>query len=335
MRLVVTGAKGFIGSVLSLRAAELGHEVLALDDGSRGLNEIEAPWVGEAWPTRVQFIKHDCMAGILEAVADGARRGSGGSLARTLVETRVDAVVHLAAATGSLDRPLDELREFNVSMMGKVYQDALDLGAKAFLWPTTSLALGVPDSPYVQSKEEGLAWLQRCDRSNRIAVPLRFFNVAGAYKGFTERRKREVHLIPTLFHSARSGRALPINGMDYETADGSPSRDFVHVLDVVEYLLELLRVKLAGDFVLDDWCAEDGAIWLGTGRLTTVLQAVTLAEQWLGAPVAVAPGPRRAFDCGALEVDPAQAEQFRAVRNGLAPAWVSIRDELLAFDGSA
>lgn len=40
MRVLVTGCNGFIGSVLCARRSELGHDVLAIDNGSRGLNDV-------------------------------------------------------------------------------------------------------------------------------------------------------------------------------------------------------------------------------------------------------------------------------------------------------
>jgi len=77
--------------VLATRAAELGHEVVALDDLSRGLN---APWAAEGATARpeardwIRFRRHDCQGGIAEAVAAVVGRAWG-----------PDAVVHLAAAT--------------------------------------------------------------------------------------------------------------------------------------------------------------------------------------------------------------------------------------------
>jgi UDP-glucose 4-epimerase len=304
VRVVVTGAKGFIGSVFALRAAELGHEVLALDDGSRGLNPIEQD-------KRVTFMQHDCLAGIGEAVLDGW--------------PTVDAVVHLAAATGSLERPLEELLVLNVDMLKRVYADALALGAKCFIWPTTSLALEVPDSPYVVSKELGLKWLLGADAAAKIAVPVRFFNVAGAYRGFTERRKKEVHLIPRLVECALTGQPLLVSGTDYETADGTPSREFTHVLDVAEYVLRLMA---EGGTAARH---PDGTIWIGTGRPTTVLEAVRIVEQALRLPIMVHYGPRRAYDCGRLHCVRTQALAFSRAQAGLIPARVAIRDEALAL----
>ncbi len=316
MRIVVTGAAGFIASVLCRRALERGHGVFALDDLSRGLNDVQA------LDGRFLFKQHDCQGGFMEALPSAFRRARAG------VEPQIDAVVHLAAGTGSLDRPIEELRALNVEMTKRVYADAADLGARLFVFPTTSLALAVPDSPYVVSKEEAFDWVKR--QAHVPVLPLRFFNVVGAYKGFTERRRREVHLVPQLATCYRTAAALTVNGDDYDTPDGTPSRDFVHVLDVVDFILA--NVEAVGDghrrMHPSTVIQEDGAAWVGTGWLTTVLQAAAVVGQWFG-PVALDVGPRRAFDCGALACAPTAPLAVRVViGRPLAPAWVGVRDEV-------
>jgi len=308
LRLVVTGAKGFVGSILSLRAVERGHSVLALDNESRGLNPIGAK-IGDSYQ------KFDCMQGIAEAV-------------KTRGWDRIDAVVHLAAATGSLERPLDELLEFNVGMTQHVYTDALALGAKTFLWPTTSLALGVPDSPYVESKEQALRWLLQVDKQARISQPVRFFNMTGAYKGLTERRLNEVHILPVMLQKYQAREQFVVNGGDYATVDGSPSRDFTNIVDAVDTLLDIAENRARGK--VDQPRAKDEAVWLGTGQSTTVLELIKMFDQWVGA-LDYKIGPRRAFDCGSLIVEPTQASQFKAMRGGLVPVRISVRDELMAL----
>ncbi len=301
MRVIVTGSAGFVGSVLCCRAAEEGHEVLALDNLSRGLNR---PWECPG----VLFREADCRQGMKDA-ADGFRP---------------DIVFHLAAGTGSLSRPIEELRELNVGMTERVFEDALSLGAQLVVFPTTSLALGVPDSPYVMSKEEGVAALRNHPNAGQALI-LRLFNVIGAYKGMTERRKNEVHILPTMLEAFEDGRPFVINGNDYEeTVDGSPGRDFVHVLDVADYMLSLMMTV---DELIKR--APDGAVWVGTGRLTTVCQSLRTFRQFIG-PITEQEGPRRAFDCGALHCLPDQVERFARFRQP-APAWVGIRDELLAL----
>jgi UDP-glucose 4-epimerase len=333
-RIVVTGAAGYVGSVFTCRAVELGHDVVAIDNLDRGLNEI--------WNVKgAQFVKHDCQGGFAEALPGRV----DGYESKTF---SVDAVVHFAAGTGSLDRPIKELRALNVEMTKRVYWDALATGAKVFCFPTTSLALGVPDSPYVQSKEEGFRWLKAQKDTGIFKMPLRFFNVAGAYKGFTERRKNEVHLIPNMVECYRTGEPLVINGNDYDTIDGTPSRDFVNVLDVVECILYrmtnilaaggMTNILAAGDIKTSlNTYSSDGALWIGTGHTTTALQAVKIFEQFVG-PLKYEYGPRRAFDTGALRCpDYANALRIGDLRQRRppAPSWGSIRDEAEALLGSA
>lgn len=308
--IVVTGACGFIGSVFALRAHERGHRVVGLDDESRGLN-------GSRLRARGVTVRvHDCRAGLPEDLVAGGD---------------VDIVAHFAAGTGSLDRPIDELRELNVKMTLTLLSDARKAGASRFLWPTTSLALAVPDSPYVQSKEEAFHALRQ-EQGVSLADGLkiiccRFFNVAGAYKGLTERRKNEVHLVPIIADCFVQNRPLGIQGTDYDTIDGTPSRDFVNVVDVADYLLDMATESTA-PLVSE----KDGAIWLGTGHTTTVKQAVSVFEQhvgWAGALTTEALG-RRAFDTGVIccpEENVRVLERWRA----LVPAWVSIRDEAEAL----
>lgn len=282
MLIAVTGAKGFIGSVCTARFTDRGHQVIPIDDYSRGLNDTERV-------TRV--VKADCRDGI-------------GYLLKREKRLAPDAVVHLAAATGSLERPLEELRDLNVEMTKAIYQEACELGVKAFVFPVTSLALTVPDSPYVISKEEAVDWLFKNQGSTNL-IPLRFFNVAGAYRGFTERRRREVHLIPGIVECYKKHEPLLINGGDYETVDGTPSREFVNVVDVADFILYLIQRTVSA---YPNARRFDKPLQVGTGRPATVLEIVqefnrSISRLNLREPlphVETKMGPRRLFDCGVL-----------------------------------
>lgn len=336
MRIVVTGSAGFIGSVLTVRAAEQGHEVLALDDLSRGLNYLRPSWT--LLPTdveqRIIGFRHDCRGGFGELLSglnapnyDGHGRNYFGD-----TPFSVDAVVHLAAGTGSLDRPYEELVGLNVEMTKRVWQDAKDLGAKVFAFPTTSLGTvpALAESPYVRSKEDAMQWLL-AQRDGPMLIPLRFFNVAGAYRGRSEKRQQEVHLIPTVVECYRTGAPLTINGDDYpDTPDGTPGRDFIHVLDVVDTILKFVTWDRWSSGARKDSplpVQKDGAIWLGTGEVTSARGVLDIVAQHIG-PVKHTIGPRRAFDCGALRCPWAAVDIVeRVLGRPLAPAWVSITHE--------
>lgn len=293
MNILVTGAKGFIGSVFCRRAAEQGHHVIGLDNESRGLNSV---------PPAVMYERYDVSNGLGEFYSKNFQ-GTGFQL---------DAVVHLAAATGSLERPLDELRFLNVETTKRVYTDARALGVKKFVFPTTSLQLAVPDSPYVISKEEAYKWLRDQDDGPDL-IPVRFFNVAGSYLGATELRLREVHAIPLLVDTWIKQRArlqpMPyytINGNDYNTKDGTPARDYTHVVDVVDFMLYLLTWIDRYTFRSEDLYSPDGTIHIGAGGEATVLQLIDEFNRLINkslkydAALRYTFGPRRPYDTGTL-----------------------------------
>src|SRR5688572_4410571 len=67
------------------------------------------------------------------------------------------------------------------------------------------------------------------------ATCFRYFNAAGAHPDgdLGERHEPETHLIPNALTAAWKDRPVSMFGDDYETADGTCVRDYVHVLDLV------------------------------------------------------------------------------------------------------
>jgi UDP-glucose 4-epimerase len=285
MQIVVTGACGFIGSVLCARLSEQGHEVIAVDNGSRGRNDPSGL-------PHVTLRRQDASAAFL-----------------TLPWGSIDACIHLAAKTGSLSYPVEELIQHNATDTVHLFQTAQAKGVRVFIFPTTSLALGVPESSYVISKEHAITALQEAAPSGKTSLHLyRFFNVGGAYRGFTERRLHEVHLLPMLATHVQTQEPFVINGDDYATVDGTPSRDFIHVLDVADYLIYRLTRQLTH--------AEDppeAVQCLGRGQPATVQQVIDLVQTHYG-PLPTTLGPRRAFDVGELRCPAAHVARLQAWR---------------------
>lgn len=282
MKLAITGARGFIGSILASRAKENGHRVVAIDDFSRGLNDYPC-------------IEWDCRKGISHILDE---------FTYSTKEPPVDAIVHLAAGTGSLSRPYEELCELNVDMTKKIYEEAVKFGVKVFAFPTTSLVEGCPDAPYVKSKQDAMDWLLSQDDGIRV-IPLQFYNVTGGYKEFSEIRKMEVHIIPIMIDCYMNDKPFIINGNDYDTIDGTPGRDYSNVLDISDFIIHMIDAQLKSPF------KSKGVIKLGTGRITTALQLINMFNRFFKAEVKYEFGPRRAFDCGWLKCDQPYLHAFR------------------------
>lgn len=278
MKVLVTGARGFLGSVLCARwhRSWPNMTIVGLDNGERGLNPGEV---------------------IREDVWD---------ITPTFLEG-VNGIVHFAAGTGSLDRPESELVALNVTMTMRLYQAAAQAGVQWFVYPTTSLGAFIPESPYVKTKDQALRMLHQAPAHMPTVLAFRFCNVIGEYHGCTERRKREVHILPTLVRCAREIRPFIINGRDYPTVDGTPARDFVDVVDVVDYIREIVLRHFepgyaSAQHLPEPWYGATNRIYqVASGESVSVLQLLTYFRSiWPLHEFPVFFGPERAFDTASV-----------------------------------
>jgi UDP-glucose 4-epimerase len=261
MRVLVTGAAGFVGYAVATLLAEQGHEVT-------GLTRPGA----SALPKGVARLEGDLR--------------TPETLPRAVAEA--DAVCHLAGLTKvreSRTGPVDYWRT-NVGgtlaildRLAGVHTGRLVLASTCTVYgeqaeqPISETTAVTPSNPYGTSKlaaDQAAADLAATGAIG--AISLRAFNVAGALPGHPDRDT--TRLIPQLL-AVQQGRApeLVING------DGTAVRDFVHVAD------------MAAAFVLALHACEPGS-WraynVGSGRPSTVNDVIATAETVTGRPV-----PRR------------------------------------------
>ena len=96
----------------------------------------------------------------------------------------------------------------------------------------------MPTNPYSKTKHEFEKYLLNLSKENKIkCIILRYFNVAGAdeKKRSGLVAKKSNNLIKSICEVATNKRSnIVINGDDYDTQDGTPVRDFIHVTDLAE-----------------------------------------------------------------------------------------------------
>jgi UDP-glucose 4-epimerase len=226
VRVLVTGAAGFIGSTTAELLLDEGHEVIALDSLVRGREENV--------PRRATFIEGDC--GDVDLIT------SLGTF---------DACVHFAARIEPADSMAFPETFFsnNVASTFRLLDALIATGIDRFVFSSSCAVYGdqvampideqratKPHSPYGQSKrmvEEGLDWLVRQGRLK--AASLRYFNAAGGTAAHPERHSPEIHLIPIALDVALGRRGhLEVYGSDYPTPDGTCIRDYIHVSDLAD-----------------------------------------------------------------------------------------------------
>jgi UDP-glucose 4-epimerase len=177
-----------------------------------------------------------------------------------------------------------------------------DAGVDRVVFSSTAAVYGAPErtplreddptrpvNPYGATKlafESAMGWY---GVHGIRSVSLRYFNVAGASDRFGEDHDPETHLVPNLLRAAESGDPVTLFGDDYATPDGTPIRDYIHVLDLADAHLAALEHTTA---------MEPGGVVcnLGSGGGASVRQMLAAAEDVVGRPIPHRFGPRRAGD---------------------------------------
>ena len=290
MRVLVTGAAGFIGSTTAELLLDEGHEVVALDSLVRGRRENV--------PGRATFVEGDC--GDVELV-----KSLGG----------FDACVHFAARIEPADSMAFPETFFsnNVASTFRLLEALIQSGVERFVFSSSCAVYGDqvempidedratrPHSPYGQSKrmvEEGLGWLVRQGRLK--AASLRYFNAAGGTLAHPERHTPEIHLIPIAFDAANGKRShLDIFGADYPTPDGTCIRDYIHVSYLADaHVAAITALETQPELVLN----------LGTGVGSSNRQVIDMVMKVTGAEFDVRFVGRRDGDPAAAVASNARA----------------------------
>jgi nucleoside-diphosphate-sugar epimerase len=222
MRCVVTGAAGFIGSHLSQRLVDAGHEVLGVDSLTDyydvGLKRANLDAVRAAGARTLVCDLLETELGELLADADvvfhlagqpGVRASWGDSFADYLTLNVAVTQRLLEAARGA------RLHRFVMASSSSVYGEAA-------AYPTEESALCAPVSPYGVTKlaAEHLCQAYRHNWGVPV-VTLRYFTVYGP-------RQRPDMGIHRFLEALRHDRPLTVSG------DGEQVRDFTYVGDIVE-----------------------------------------------------------------------------------------------------
>ena len=319
MKILVTGGAGYIGSVLVNKLIEQGHEVNVIDDLSNGFREnIDR---------RAKFTEGSILdKGNLNQALEG-----------------VEVVYHLAAKirVEEGEAKPELYKKVNIEGTLDLIKACVDKKINKFIFASTAAVYGDPEefpvnensktnpvNVYGATKLEIDKYLEANAKNMGIStICFRFFNIGGALKtkeGSWLKIKHEgaTHLIPSILHSS-SNKPLLIFGNDWPTKDGTPTRDFVHVVDLADALIKALNsLDKAGNQVIN----------LGTATGSTVLEVVKTAEKSLNKVISYNFASRRAGDSFALVTSNQKAKEILNWQptKTLSDILIDAQDELLA-----
>jgi UDP-glucose 4-epimerase len=281
MKLLVTGGAGYIGSIVVQRLLDADHEVVVLDNLSRGHRE---------------------------AVPEGARLAEvdllDAELVRDTLSEGFDGALHFAALALVAESVSNPERYYRNNVVGTLnLLDALRAAdVKRLVFSSTCAVYGEPDvvpmdesTPTRPVNAYGASKLavdrmisDECRAHGLGAVSLRYFNVAGASGCLGEDHEPETHLIPNVLRAAQGILAeVQIFGTDYPTPDGTAVRDYIHIEDLAT--AHLLALDGAGP-------REHRIFNLGNGNGFSVREVIDAAREVTGLDIAVREAPRRPGD---------------------------------------
>ena len=307
-RVLLAGGAGFVGSHLAERLLRDGCEVLCLDNLQTGRLGNVAHLMREA---RFSFLRHD----IVNPVA---------------VEGPLDEVWNLACAASPPQYQADPLHTMRTCIQGSLH--LLDLarekGAR-ILQASTSEVYGDPEVPLQSESYRGCVntWGPRAcyDEGKRAAETLFFeyarlgvtVRVARIFNTYGPRMSPEDgRVVSNLVRQALAGEPLTLYG------DGSQTRSFAYVDDLVEGLVRLMRSEV------------EGPVNLGNPGEFTVRELAEMVLQMTGSRSGIVHRPLPQDDPRQRRPDIARATRELgwtpavALRDGLARTIEAFREEM-------
>jgi len=274
-KVLVTGAKGYIGAHAVKVLSEHGYDVYGLDKRTDGMGNDVAKYVSGMFDTDIEKFTPP---------------GS------------YDHIVHLAgyiSVEESETSPSKYIRgniiASNKILRSEAHNDSINV--------TFASSATVDDPSSVYSYTKLLAEKIIKEKSTNF-TNLRFFNVAGNNGEFRQHGPA-THLI-RIAAKVAAGKlpSITINGTDWNTPDGTCVRDYVHVMDVVSGIVKSIDTPSSNDFD-----------YVGTGTGYSVREVIASMKKVSGKDFEVIEGPRRPGDIASITMPDGTAKYVETTFN--------------------
>jgi UDP-glucose 4-epimerase len=304
LKVLVTGGAGYIGSHTCVELLEAGHEVFVIDNLRNG-HKAALDRVRGITNCELQFMNAD--------ISDI------NALDEIFNTFKPEAVIHFAGLKAVGESVADPLSYYDVNVGGSVslLTAMSKAGCSRIVFSSSATVYGKPQylpydekhttnpvNPYGRTKliiENIISDWTMADTERR-GIILRYFNPVGAHEsGKIGEEPVGVpnNLMPYIAQVA-DGRldCLNIFGNDYDTIDGTGSRDYIHVVDLARAHISALNSEILDNFEV---------LNVGRGKGTTVLELIKSFEEVFGQAIKYKYLSRRDGDVAASWADTTKA----------------------------
>lgn len=308
MKILVTGATGFVGSHFCVHAIEQGLDLVLLDNFENSSRKV------------LDAIE---MLSSSTVVFENADIRNQAELESVFKKYQIQAVVHFAGYKAVGESAADPLMYYQNNISGSITLLSVMKahGVKKIVFSSSATVYGeprfnpyteehtkLPINPYGNTKsmfEDILSDL--CDSDPEwAAIPLRYFNPIGAHpSGEIGEDPKGIpnNLMPYITKVAVGQLdVLGVFGNDYDTPDGTGVRDYIHVMDLA-----------VGHVKAIEYLAKSSGyqpINLGAGKGYSVLDIVKAFESVNGLTIKYEFLPRRDGDLAAYWADASLAKEL-------------------------
>ena len=312
-KVIVTGGAGYIGSHTVVELWKAGYTPIIIDnlsnttiDNIKGIESI----IG----TDIEYHKVDCTCrtSLYDVFKNIESDNDASSFADEII-----GVIHFAAFKSvgeSVEKP-DKYYSNNIGSMKSIMDvmDTLDISNLIFssscsvygnadILPVSEEApFKDPESPYAETKQICESIL---DESDIDSISLRYFNPIGSHQsGHIGDRSTDkpAAIVPVITNKVLNNGELTVFGKDYNTKDGTCVRDYIHVVDLAKAHVKSLKhlESKSGKYVYN----------IGTGKGTSVLEAINTFENATGEKINWKYGDKREGDVVEVYADCTKVEK--------------------------
>jgi len=298
-KILVTGGTGYIGSHTCVELLQKGFGIVVLDNLSNSNADVIQK-IQQITGKTVDFVQGDLRDDLDELFS----------------KSKFDAVIHFAGLKAVGESVAEPLKYYDNNVAGTVnlLQYMAKHSVKKIIFSSSATVYGNPETlpireetptgtttnPYGTTKsmvEQILKDVTAAD-PKFIAVLLRYFNPIGAHEsGLIGENPNGIpnNLAPYIAQVAQKLRPhLNVFGNDYNTADGTGVRDYIHVVDLaLGHVAALEKIEKPGTHIYN----------LGTGNGTSVLELIAAYEKASGKKIPYKISPRRPGDIDACYAD--------------------------------